>query len=226
MKMTLSILLITIGIGLNAQTFFFNQLVSIEKEVIDQKGNYQKSDIQRLVSSSNPSYSLEFKQDSISKLREFNKDRYHDFKILNYNSAGDLEMIYTRTCDESELITKNKESNKAYKNELIKIAEDEFEFNSYRTKNSKKPFRQIKIKMEESDKNQLEILSKLSEDLLMELSKQLDSSKSYTIKEISFWNDGKMHHSYRLKSLENARLKVILPSRLKFECIYPFLGIK
>ena len=226
MKMTVSILLMMIAGIVNAQTFFFNQLITIEKIGNDQKKGIQVTEIQKLINASNSNYVLEFKSDSIAKLREYSSKRYHDFKIQHYTSIGDLQMMYARTCDETELMEKYQKDNQAERTELIKIGENEFEYNSYKKANSKKPFRQLKFKLEESASNQLEVLANLSEDLKTELSQHLDSTKFYTMKEISFWTDGELHQTYRLKSTDGARLKIILPGQLKFECLNPFLGIK
>lgn len=222
MKMTVSILLMMIAGIVNAQTFFFNQLITIEKTVNDQKNGDQISEVQRLINASNSSYVLEVKSDSLAQVREYTNKRYHDFKIQQYSSIGDLQMMYARTCDETELMEKHQKDIQAERKELIQIGENEFEYNSYKKANSKKPFRQLKFKLEESESNQLEVLANLSEDLKTELSQHLDSTKFFRMKEISFWTDGKLHHSYRLKTMDGARLKIILPGQLKFECLYPF----
>lgn len=226
MKMTVSILLMMIAGIVNAQTFFFNQLITIEKTVNDQKNGDQISEVQRLINASNSSYVLEIKSDSLAQVREYTNKRYHDFKIQQYSSIGDLQMMYALTCDETELIEKHQKDIQAERKELIQIGENEFEYNSYKKANSKKPFRQLKFKLEESASNQLEVLANLSEDLKTELSQHLDSTKFYTMKEISFWTDGELHQTYRLKSTDGARLKIILPGQLKFECLNPFLGFR
>lgn len=226
MRITLSIVFMAVAIFSQAQLFLFDRLVTVERIDIAGKKSTENSEVQRLVNSRNAAYYLEIKSDTLVRMREPNQNRFHDFKILNYSNEGDLELLYARTCDETELMKKRENELKSDRKVFLKTAENQFEYNSYKKKNSKSPHWQVKYKMEESETDQLQILTKLSDDVLLHFKENLDSTKNYTMTEISYWVDGKMNHNYRLKSVQTIKLKIILPKFLKFECLYPFIGFR
>ncbi len=148
----------------------------------------------------------------------YNRENHirHEFEV--YKNGNDLIVNYLRSCDEASFYKKYVYyNNKKYKYEVEKLNDSIFYLNEFRSKNAKKPFCKIIIKIKESDVNHMDVLHPIIDEFNQLLKLQLDENKNYTIAEMSYYRDGKKGKDSRLVDIIEMKYEVKLPEKLNYE---------
>lgn len=212
MKKILFPILVVLSISAIAQTYTFNKVITSELS----GGGKVISTSQKMINSDNSNYTLFLISNNIAEIFDRISYNRHIFNI-SYQVNDKISLEYVRSCDESENF-KNLEIEK-WDYRIEKVNNNEFILGKYKTKEAKKPKFETRIKIEESENDELNILHQIEKEFLEQLSVLLDGNKNYKIKEMNFFINGSKGKDLKLIEKYDYNLNVILPKKMNYKCV-------
>lgn len=206
MKRTVISFFLLLTLILNAQTYVFDNVITIEVN--------GKNQNQNIINSENDNYILFLKSENTAEIFDRITKIRHFFKV-SYQVDDKISLEYVRSCDESQYFEVTRQ--KKWDFRVEKLNDNEFILAKYKSKKSKKSKCEIIIKIEESDLDNIIFLHSIEDEFIEILKPYLDSTKNYTIKEMHF-SKGYSGNILKLKNVVQYDLKVELPQKLNYEC--------
>ena len=201
--------------NLTAQTYHFDQLVTIQ--LIGKSGNFI-SEEQRLFNTKDDDYFIRFCSNSLLEIYDENQNFFHVFEFIKGKENDLFYFKYLYSCENPVSMDKIEKEMRSKDFRVKKINEKEYILGKYRNEKAKRPEIQYQIVLEESDHNQLHYLGHIKPYFYDLLLGNLDASKKYIIKKMTFFPNGKEAKTIIIKEFSESELVLKLPNTLNFDC--------